>query len=195
MLWLWHGLYSFGPHPVSNLHIYAFVVSRAFIAVEDSQAGDADFFRAPGLTSGLHRSVNVHRDALLLVPQSQCISNFVFYILFCFFPVILYDGWFEYEREMTKARELPNTNILTIQYERLHLVRMFPGRCGFHTQWNRKDHGSHCWTIQNRFEQSLVFFRDDRCILHIFIPVLKSNSKQNKDVKIKTKRSCWRYCH
>ena len=36
--------------------------------------------RAPGLTSGLQGSVNVHRGALLLVPQWQCISSFVFYI-------------------------------------------------------------------------------------------------------------------
>ena len=35
---------------------------------------------APGLTSGLQGSVNVHRGALLLVPQLQCISSFVFYI-------------------------------------------------------------------------------------------------------------------
>ena len=41
-----------------------------------SQAGDADSSRAPGLTSGLQGSVNVHRGALLLVPQWQCISFF-----------------------------------------------------------------------------------------------------------------------
>ena len=34
-----------------------------------SQAEDADSSRAPGLTSGLQGSVNVHRGALLLVPQ------------------------------------------------------------------------------------------------------------------------------
>ena len=28
VLWLWHFLYSVGPHPVSSLHIYTFVVSR-----------------------------------------------------------------------------------------------------------------------------------------------------------------------
>ena len=33
------------------------------------QAGDADYSRAPGPTSGLQGSVNVHRGALLLVPQ------------------------------------------------------------------------------------------------------------------------------
>ena len=45
-----------------------------------SQAGDADSSRAPGFTSGLQGSVNVHRGALLLVPQWQCIGSFVFYI-------------------------------------------------------------------------------------------------------------------
>ena len=43
-----------------------------------------DSSRAPGLTSGLQGSVNVHRGALLLVPQWQYISSFVFYI-----------GWFK----------------------------------------------------------------------------------------------------
>ena len=52
------------------------------------EAGDADSSRAPGLTSGLQGSMNVHRGALLLVPQLRCISSFVFYIhiasvLFC----------------------------------------------------------------------------------------------------------------
>ena len=54
------------------LHIYTFIVSRAFMAGAASQAGDADSSRAagtPGLTSGLQGSVNVHRGALLLVPQ------------------------------------------------------------------------------------------------------------------------------
>ena len=62
-------LYSVGPHPVSSLYIYTFVVSRAFMAGAASQAGDADSSRAPGLTSGLQGSVNVHRGTLLLVPQ------------------------------------------------------------------------------------------------------------------------------
>ena len=35
-------LYSVGPHPVSSLHIYTFVVSRAFMAGAASKAGDAD---------------------------------------------------------------------------------------------------------------------------------------------------------
>ena len=60
---------DFGPHPVSNFHIYTFVVSRAFMAGAASQAGDADSSRTPGLTSGLQGSLNVHRGALLLVPQ------------------------------------------------------------------------------------------------------------------------------
>ena len=79
--WLWHFLYSVGPHPVSSLHIYTFVVSRALMAGAASQAGDADSSRAPGLTSGLQGSVNVHCGALLLVPQWQCISSFVVYIV------------------------------------------------------------------------------------------------------------------
>ena len=78
--WLWHFLYSVGPHPVSSFQIYTFVVSRAFIAGAASQAGEADSSRAPGLTSSLQGSVNVHRGAVLLVPQWQCISSFVFYI-------------------------------------------------------------------------------------------------------------------
>ena len=61
--------YNTGPHPVSSLHIYTFDVSRAFMAGVASQAGDADSSRAPGLTSVLQGSVNVHRGALLLVPQ------------------------------------------------------------------------------------------------------------------------------
>ena len=31
VLWLWHFLYSVGPHPVSSLHIYTFVVVWAFM--------------------------------------------------------------------------------------------------------------------------------------------------------------------
>ena len=45
-----------------------------------SQAGDTDSSRAPGLTSGLQGSMNVHHGALLLVPQWQFISYFVFSI-------------------------------------------------------------------------------------------------------------------
>ena len=33
----------------------------------------------------LQGSVNVHRGVLLLVPQSQCISSFVFYCSICIF--------------------------------------------------------------------------------------------------------------
>ena len=69
VFWLWHLLYSVGPHPVSSLHVYTFVVSRALIAAVASQAGYADSSWAPGLISGLQGSVNVHRGALLLVPQ------------------------------------------------------------------------------------------------------------------------------
>ena len=57
-------------HIQCQVSIYiSFVVSRAFMAGAASQAGDADSSRPPGLTSGLQGSVNVHRGALLLVPQ------------------------------------------------------------------------------------------------------------------------------
>ena len=36
--------HSVGPHPVSSLHIYTFLVSRSFMAVAASQAGDAASF-------------------------------------------------------------------------------------------------------------------------------------------------------
>ena len=57
------------PNPLSNLHIYTLVVSRASMAGTTSQAEDADSSQAPGLTSGLQGSVNVHRGALLLASQ------------------------------------------------------------------------------------------------------------------------------
>ena len=47
-----------------------------------SQTGDADSSRVPGLTSGLQGSVNVHRGALLLVPQLRCTSSYVFTLIF-----------------------------------------------------------------------------------------------------------------
>ena len=83
-------LYSVDPYQVSNLHKYTFVVSRAFISGAASQAGDADSSLAPGLTSGLQGPVNVHRGALLLVPQWQCISSFVFYI---FVTLVAFAVW------------------------------------------------------------------------------------------------------
>ena len=58
-----------GRHQVSSLHIYTFVVSRTYMDGAASQAGDTDSSPAPGLTSGLQGSVDVHRGALLLVPQ------------------------------------------------------------------------------------------------------------------------------
>ena len=58
-----------GRHPMSSLHIYTFVVSRAFMAGSAGQAGDAGSSRAPGLASGLWGSVDVYRGALLLVPR------------------------------------------------------------------------------------------------------------------------------
>ena len=95
MLWLWHFLYSVSPHPVSSLHIYTFVVSRAFMAGAASQAGDADSSRASGLSSALQGPMNVHRGAQLLVPQWHCISSFVFSIClgtFCVKLMLFYSG-------------------------------------------------------------------------------------------------------
>ena len=80
VLWLWHLLYSLGPHSVSGLNLYIFVVSRAFMAGAAGQAGDANSSRVPGLNSGLQGSLNVYRDDLLLLPHWQRISSFVFYI-------------------------------------------------------------------------------------------------------------------
>ena len=90
--WLWHVPYSVGPHPVSTLHIYTLVVSRAFMVGAANQAGDAESSRAPGLTSGLQGSVNVHRCSLLLVPQWQCISSFFFIITLGERTLLLYRG-------------------------------------------------------------------------------------------------------
>ena len=90
VLWLWYFLYSVAPHPVSSLHIYTFVVSRAFMAGAASQAGDADSSRAPGLTSGLQGSVNVNRGALLLVPQDSASVLLYFTIAFEMFTPFLF---------------------------------------------------------------------------------------------------------
>ena len=54
-----------------------------------SQAGDADSSRAPGLNSGLQGSVNVYRDALLLVSQWQCISSFFYMGIYVLQHVVL----------------------------------------------------------------------------------------------------------
>ena len=42
VVWLWHFLYSVGPHPVLSLYVYTFFVLWAFMAGAASQAGDAD---------------------------------------------------------------------------------------------------------------------------------------------------------
>ena len=59
-----------------------------------SQAGGADTSRATGLTSGLQGSVNVHRSALLLVPQWQFINSFVFYIFLALVPFAVWSWWY-----------------------------------------------------------------------------------------------------
>ena len=63
-----------------------------------SQAGDSDSSRAHCLTSGLQGSVNVHRGALLLVPQWRCISSFVFYILVTLVPFAVWSWKFSSPR-------------------------------------------------------------------------------------------------
>ena len=64
---------------MSSLHIYTFVVSRAFMAGAASQAGDADPSRAPGLTSSVQGSMNVNRGAVVgatvTVHQFFCILH------------------------------------------------------------------------------------------------------------------------
>ena len=72
-----------------HVHMHEFILICQYLTslsapkglVLIDSAGDADSSRAPGLTSGLQGSVNVHRGALLLVPQWRCISSFVFYII------------------------------------------------------------------------------------------------------------------
>ena len=84
VMWLWHFLYSVGPHwsSVKPPYIYFRCVTGIHGGAA-SQAGGADSSQAPGLTSGLQGSVNVHHGALLLMPQWQCICSFVFYIIPC----------------------------------------------------------------------------------------------------------------
>ena len=72
---------------MSSLHIYTFVVSRAFMAGAASQAGNADSSRAPGLTSGLQGSVNVHRGALLLASHDSASVLLYFTFLSHLFPL------------------------------------------------------------------------------------------------------------
>ena len=79
-----------------------------------SQAGDTDSSRAPGLTSGLKGSVNVHRGALLLVSQWQCIISFVFYTLIIrFFERPFLVGNFKAVFSVKKPTELPTIKFKT----------------------------------------------------------------------------------
>ena len=61
---------------IADLFLYCYegIICQTYrnpngLTLPASQAGDADSFRTPGLTSGLQGSVHVHRGALLLVPQ------------------------------------------------------------------------------------------------------------------------------
>ena len=75
VLWLWHFLYSVGQHPVSSLHIYTFVVSRAFMA---GAAAKQETLTPPGhLVSPL-----VCRGPWMSIVVLYCcatVSSFVFY--------------------------------------------------------------------------------------------------------------------
>ena len=51
-------------------------LSEAFMAGAASHAGDADSSRAPGLTSALQGSVNVHRGVLLIVGATVTVHQF-----------------------------------------------------------------------------------------------------------------------
>ena len=118
---------------MSSLHIYTFVVSRAFMAGAASQAGDADSTRAPGLTSGLQGSVNVHRGALLLVPQWQCISYFVFYI-FTFSEIKKTPEWVTHGQKIFVALEgMYNTRPVK------HSDIWQPRKCDFWTDARQND--------------------------------------------------------
>ena len=66
----------------SYLNIYTFVVSRAFMAGADSQVGEADSFRAPGLTSDLQGSENVH-VVLYCWCRSDSASVLLYFTLKC----------------------------------------------------------------------------------------------------------------
>ena len=58
-------IYCLSTSSIKPPYLHFYVVSRTFMAGVASQAGDSDFSRAPGLTSGLQGSVIVHRGALL----------------------------------------------------------------------------------------------------------------------------------
>ena len=60
---------KFGLSTMSMLFIILYTSMISALCLYCSQAGDVDSSRAPGLTSGLQGSVNVHHGALLLVPQ------------------------------------------------------------------------------------------------------------------------------
>ena len=91
VLGLWHFLYSVNPHPVPSLHIYTFVVSRAFMAGAASQVGDAYSSRhlvSPLVCRGPWMSTVVlycwyHRDSasvllyftLLQIRNDSAVSN------------------------------------------------------------------------------------------------------------------------
>ena len=106
VLWLWHFLYSVCPYKVSSLHIYPLLFHGHSWRVRLAKQETLTPPRAPRLTSGLEGSVYIHLGALLLVPQWQCISSFVFYTIefsdlwarwdfLCTFIGRVWKGWYD----------------------------------------------------------------------------------------------------
>ena len=87
-----------------------------------SQAGDADSSRAPGLASGLQGSMNVHRGALLLVPQWQCISSFVFYITVSWLIPFKYEMIYTKEEIYMSYTSMNIYNIYSILFINVYIV-------------------------------------------------------------------------
>ena len=72
--WVVYGVDEFMPSTFQSRHIYSSNVCLP-LAVQRLKVSFGHSSRAPGLTSGLQGSVNVHHGALLLVPQFFCILH------------------------------------------------------------------------------------------------------------------------
>ena len=113
-----------------------------------SQAGDADSSRAPGLTSGLQGSVNVHRGALLLVPQWRCISSFVFYIyLTCYGYVLNCNG-----REIVWCWNLHSTTTTSIERD----IKLVPLDAYYNCDYERHLHFTFNYFIETYFKSQVT---------------------------------------
>ena len=97
-----------------------------------AKAGYPESTRAPGLTSGLHGSVNVHRGALLLVPQWQCISSFVFYIsvgVGAFVIGLSHISAFASFFSILLVRTTPGTRVKRSRKSKANLDKCTTGKC------------------------------------------------------------------